>query len=375
MTAIPNSILLLAAATRKMLSTNQANSFTCLLVAASFTATPARAVDYYHFGNDESRIDSAEQYSNGDGDATAATVAPGRWDDLFFYNSTATGPVDRVLQAGDATKPYNSMTFRGNAGTTQINRLTEADSRESTIIYILDGGITLEPGAGPVTFGGNGQRVAIGARADFTIANNSNSDLTFHSEVRGYTNDTIHMITVSGSGSGNTVFKNIWDNRLERGVAMTINTSGTGVVKFDGTNTYKGPTFVTAGKLFINGNATDADGGVEVSPNATLGGRGEIGGNMLLADGGQLEFDLSTPVEGHKPMRLAESRTLALSGASVLTITTEGDASVGKYELITAPGGISGAAPSTLNLPDGWQATVAIESNALVLDLTSVGNP
>lgn len=375
MTAIPNPILLVAAATRKMLSTKLADSFTCLLVAAIFTAIPARAADYYNFGIDESRIDSPEQYSNADGDSTAATVAPGRWDDLFFYNSTATGPVDRVLQAGDVAKPYNSLTFRGNAGTTQINRLSDVESREATIIYILDGGITMEPGAGPVTFGGKGQRVAIGARADFTIANNSGSDLTFNSEVRGYTKDTVHMITVSGSGSGNTIFKNIWDNGLERGVAMTINTSGTGVVKFDGKNTYKGPTFVTAGKLFINGNATASDGGVEVSPNATLGGSGEVGGNIILADGGQLEFDLSSPVDGHKPMRLAESRTLALSGASVLTITSEGGASEGKYELITAPGGISGAAPATLNLPDGWQATVAIEGNALVLDLASIGNP
>jgi hypothetical protein len=44
---------------------------------------------------------------------------------------------------------------------------------------------------------------------------------------------------------------------------------------------------------------------------------------------------------------------------------------VGKYKLLSAPGGISGTAPKTLNLPEGWKATAAIEDNTLVLDLTT----
>lgn len=307
------------------------------MVAASFMATPARAANYYHFGVDESKIDSADQYSTTDGDATAATTPPDSKDHLFFYNSTVTGPADRVLQAGDVAKPYNAMTFRGNAGKIQINRQTKAKSRESTIIYLLGGGITMEPGAGPVSFGGNGQRVVVGARADFTIANNSSSDLTFNSEIRGYTSNTIHTITVAGSGTGNTIFKDIWDNNNGRGLAMTIETAGSGIVRFDGMNTYKGPTAVKSGKLFIHGDSREAEGEVAVAPKATLGGKGAIGGNVTIADDGCLEFEISKPAEKHKSMTLAPSRTLAFSGASVLTITSPGGATVGKYKLLSAP--------------------------------------
>jgi autotransporter-associated beta strand protein len=344
-----------------------------ILIVALFVVGPSFADDYYSLGDEEILISDPKHYSNSVDDATPATTDIGSQDDLFFYNSSVKSPADRILQTGTATKAYHSMTFRGNAGQTQINRLSDEKSPDSAIIYIGPGGITVEAGAGPVTFSGPGQRVAIGAKADFTIANHSSSDLTFNREVRGYTNNTYHTITVAGSG--NTIFKEILDNNNSRGLAMTINTSGNGVVKFDGKNTYKGPTIIAGGKLLIDGNATAADGDVEVSPMAILGGAGSLGGNLAIADNGCLEFELSTPAEEHDAMDLTDSRKLTFAGASVLTIISPGGASIGKYELITAPGGISGAPPATLNLPAGWKATVSIAGNALVLDLTSVDNP
>jgi len=344
-----------------------------ILAAAFLIGSPLFAADYYSLGIEEHLLSDPGQYSTTDGDATAATTPPGAKDDLFFYNSNVTGPADRVLQAGDTAKPYNSMTFRGNAGKTQINRISKTKSSDSTIIYILNGGITVAPGAGPVIFGGSGQRVAIGARADFTIANNSSSDLTFNREIRGYTPNTTHTITVAGSGSGNTIFKDIWDNNHGRGLAMTIETTGSGVVRFDGKNTYKGPTAVKSGKLFVNSDSREVEGEVAVSAKATLGGRGGLGGNVTIADNGCLEFEISKPADKHKPMTLAPSRTLAFSGASQLTITSSGGAQAGTYKLISAPGGITGSAPTTLHLPDGWKANVSIAGSDLLLDLTSTG--
>lgn len=344
-----------------------------MLAAVLFHSSKLLASEYYNLGNDGSLISDPTQYSNTDGATTTATEPPTGWDDLFFYNSTVTGATERILQSGEATKEYQSMTFRGNAGSTQINRLTDDDSPDSAIIYIGAGGITLEAGAGPVTFGDVGQRVVIGAKADFTIANNSVNDLTFNREIRGYTEGTVHTITVAGSG--NTVFKAVWDNNRERGIAMTINTSGNGVVRFDGQNTYKGPTTVAAGKLFINGNATEADGEVEVYPAATLGGTGDLGGNVTIADHGGLEFEISGPAEEHNSLDLADSRKFTFSGASTLTITSSGGASVGKYTLLTADGGISGNPPATLNLPEGWNGEVVIAGKNLMLNLTSIGAP
>ena len=48
-------------------------------------------------------------------------------------------------------------------------------------------------------------------------------------------------------------------------------------------------------------------------------------------------------------------------------------ATPGSYTLVTAPGGITGAAPATLNLPAGWAGTVSKSGNDLVLNVTSTG--
>jgi autotransporter-associated beta strand protein len=218
--------------------------------------------------------------------------------------------------------------------------------------------------------------VIVGAVADFTIANNSGNDLTFHRPLDGRSPNTTHTITVSGTGSGNIVFtEGVRANSAGRDLAMTINHSGTGVVRFEGTNNYTGPTTVAAGKLFIDGDANDATGLVSVAGDATLGGSGTLGGDATIADNGRLEFELGTPPGSHQSMLLASLRSLTFSGSSALTITSQGGASVGKYQLVGAPGGIVGTAPDTLNLPEGWEGSVAIVGNDLILYLTSVGTP
>ncbi|MFU8892485.1 MAG: InlB B-repeat-containing protein [Luteolibacter sp.] len=141
-----------------------------------------------------------------------------------------------------------------------------------------------------------------------------------------------------------------------------------------GSNTYTGTTTVSAGKLFINGDQSNATGNVSVAANATLGGTGTIGGNTTIAANGRLEFDLGTAAASHDKLELAATRTLTFSGASVLTITSSGGAAPGTYTLVTAPGGITGSAPATLNLPADWEATVAIDGNSLVLNVTSTGS-
>jgi hypothetical protein len=105
---------------------------------------------------------------------------------------------------------------------------------------------------------------------------------------------------------------------------------------------------------------------------ATLGGTGTIGGNATIANNGKLEFQISTPATSHDKLDLATGKLLTFSGASVLTITTTGGAP-GSYVLVTAPGGITGPLPATLNLPAGWVATVTRENGGtqLVLNLSS----
>ena len=352
-----------------------------ILFAACLLQSQVGAENYYNCGLDGSRIDNAISYANTDGSAPDATVKPGESDDLIFYNSTVGGSLDLTLRTGPYPLTFNSMTFRSYAGTTQFERSASIEDTTATVVSIGAGGITLDSGAGAVTFGrsassGFEQRVIIGAVADLTIANESSNDLTFNRQVDGRSTNTTHTITVTGTGSGNIVFaEGVRANDAGRDLALTISTSGTGVVRLEGTNNYTGPTTVAAGKLFIDADAHDATGPVSVAGDATLGGSGTLGGDATIADNARLEFELGTPPGSHQPMLLASLRSLTFSGSSGLTITSQGGASIGKYRLITAPGGIVGTAPATLSLPEGWEGSVSIAGNDLVIDLTSVGTP
>lgn len=256
-------------------------SVPAILVTACLAGTPAFALDYYHLGGDGTRIGTAANYSNTNGSTTAATVNPGSADNLFFFNSTAgAGPLDRRIELGASNLLFNSMTFGSNAGTTQIDRGASPGSNTGNILGLNGGGITVTSGAGPVTFGrladsGNNQRVIVGVYQDLTVANNSSNDLTFNREFDGR-GTAQRTVTVAGSGDGDTIFKQILSYDAARDLAMTIaKTSGTGVVRFDGTNTYTGATTVTAGTLVINGNISTSI--TTVASGATLGGSGTVG--------------------------------------------------------------------------------------------------
>lgn len=275
-----------------------------ILMTACLAGSPAFAADYFHLGGaaPDLRFDTAANYSNTNGSPTVATVAPTDGTaNLFFYNSLVAGPENRTFELGANTRTYNSLTFGSNAGTTQINR-DAAGSNTTHLLGIGAGGITVASGAGPVTFGAGavnsstGQRVVVGAYADYTIANNSSSDLTFAREVDGR-GGAPFTVTVAGSGSGNTIFKDIRSYDANRDIAITINkTSGTGVVIFDGnnaTNGHRSATTVTAGTLLVNGT-TRAESAFSVGADGILGGSGTIQGSVAFAAGADFLFDAAS---------------------------------------------------------------------------------
>lgn len=263
----------------------------CLLVS------PASAADYFHLGgSDGSRIGNAGEYSNTNGSATVATVAPGSLDDLFFYNSLVTGPFDQRLELGAANKLFNSLTFGSNAGTTQIDR-GPTTSTSKNILGLNGGGLTVAAGAGPVTFGrladsGNNQGVTVGVYQNLTVANNSSSDLTFNREFDGR-GTAQRTVTVAGSGDGDTTFRELRSYSNGREIAMNINkTSGDGIVRFDVGTTdhdFVGATTVTAGTLVVDGNVTNSV--FTVKNGGILGGIGTITNAVTFETGAQLLFN------------------------------------------------------------------------------------
>lgn len=152
---------------------------------------------------------------------------------------------------------------------------------------------------------------------------------------------------------------------------MTITKTGLGTQIFSGNHTYTGTTTVSAGKLFINGSLSNVAAALNVASGAVLGGSGTIGRDITIADGGKLEFNIGTNAAGHDALDISTGRSFTFSGASELTITSTGGASVGVYTLISGGNNLIGSVPSVVNLPVGWLATVSKSGNSLILILTS----
>lgn len=90
----------------------------------------------------------------------------------------------------------------------------------------------------------------------------------------------------------------------------------TGTTVLSAANSYTGPTAVRAGSLIINGDQSAATGATTVDSGGTLGGKGIIGGDVSVADGGTL----SPGDVGSAPGTLTVKGSLALSDASNLNV-------------------------------------------------------
>ena len=189
------------------------------------------------------------------------------------------------------------------------------------------------------------------------------------------TSNTVRKLVLTGNNTGNNIFAGAFTNNAGTSNAATLTKNGDGTWILTGANAHTGATSVTAGKLFIHGDQTAANGNVSVSANATLGGKGVIGGNTTIVANGKLEFDLSTASGSHDKLELATGKALSFSGASTLTITSSGGASPGDYILVTAPGGFgSSVPPATVILPPGWTADAPrFVGSDLMINITSTG--
>ncbi|MEA3207689.1 MAG: hypothetical protein QOE70_746 [Chthoniobacter sp.] len=110
--------------------------------------------------------------------------------------------------------------------------------------------------------------------------------------------------------------------------ALSKTTGGT--VTLAGTNSYTGPTNVTAGTLLINALQGSATGAVTVSSGATLGGTGVIGGSTTVQTGGNLKPGTSAGL-------LTFNNNLTLGGdttSSTFEIQGTARGTVGGYDAI-----------------------------------------
>jgi len=303
--------------------------------------------------------------------ATAANFTLGVANGSGSYSGAISAAGTRVISLvknGTGTQTFSgSTTWRG---TTTINGGTLQYAKTSS----LYAGVTTDWVKTKVIVN-NGGTIAfnVGGTDEFTTGNVT----TLLTGLGGAVNNnglragsTIAFDTSNASGTF-TMANTIANTTGTGGGAVGLKKLGTGTLALSGPNSYTGSTTISGGTLLITGNQTAATGAVSVANGATLGGTGSIGGNVTIADGGKLEFNLSTSAGSHDDLAIATGKSLGFAGNSELTITSGGGAAPGTYTLITGGNNITGLAPTIVNLPNGWVANVAISGNSLLLNVVS----
>ena len=266
---------------------------------------------------------------------------------ILAFNSIANVGGGNSALGAPATVGFGTIALGGDNNAVTLRYTGTGHSTDRVInLSGTTGGVTLDTGTGALTF-----------TSALTATGAGSKTLTLTGSTAGI--GELGGAIVNNSGTNIT----------------SVTKTGSGTWVLSGPSSYTGNTTVSAGTLLINGNQTAATGNVSVAANATLGGTGTIGGNTTISANAKLAFDISTPAASHDKLDLAGSRSFTFSGASTLTITSTGGAGPGTYTLLTAPGGINGNAPATLNLPSGWAATVSVSGNSLLLNVTSTGGP
>lgn len=321
---------------------------------------------------------------------------------LQIWSSTAQTLSGTISGEGSLDKAYaGGLTLTGNntyTGTTSITPQTTAGSTLSvSSLNSVNGGIPLLVSsnlgapttvtAGTIRIGSTGKQASctldytgFGETTDRVIQLNFNGSAKHKiiSSGSGLLKFTSPFTAAGGTSSGGFILDGSNNGEIDGGLPAfpgSFAKTGNGSWTISGTISHVGVTTISAGKLFINGDATAAAAAVNVSTGATLGGTGTLGGHTTIASTGKLEFDLSTAAASHDKLDLAQAKAMTFSGSSLLTITSGGGASIGDYSLVTAPGGFgSSLAPATVNLPTNWTADAPrFVGNDLKINITSVG--
>ncbi|NIK87129.1 autotransporter-associated beta strand protein [Rhizomicrobium palustre] len=198
----------------------------------------------------------------------------------------------------------------GNGGTTGaivsdvINQGILAFNRSDNVTF--NGNVT---GSGTLVQNGTGKVIVTTNYTGKTIVNSGTLQIGNGSTSGTVAGNIVNNATVVYGQAATTTYSGVISG------AGSLAVSGGGIVILNGSNTYTGPTTVTAGSLII-GDSTHQSAtvlsGVTVSNNAIIGGYGLIGGN-LLASGG-------TVSPGNSIGTLTVSGNYSQSSASTLKI-------------------------------------------------------
>ena len=289
----------------------------------------------------------------------------GRWSVLdvnggtFNCSNTATG-----VQLGNG-QTGNAIFLVQDGGIANVGRITfnQAQTTAYSEFVRLSGG-ALYVGAGGMAKIGTNTLVNSRVYVDGgTLGASANWTSTIDTTLTGTTSviraaDALNApfnITLSGvlNGDGN------------------LTKTGAGVLTLSGANVYTGATLVNEGTLDIQGDNSAATGAVTVAATATLGGSGNIGGNVTIQSGGRQSITVAATAGAQVTRTITGS--LNLAGGDLIDLTAAATPAGGSYVLVTATGGITGDVnASTINY-NGITGTVSVSGNNLVLTVAGGG--
>ncbi|MBB1200279.1 transporter [Enterobacteriaceae bacterium 89] len=203
-------------------------------------------------------------------------------DDLALSSATPLINVNNgaILRSGDNTNTSNQATIRNyNIATTGSGSLVSFDGTDPGNIYsgVISGtGGMQRVGTGSTVLLGNNTysgSTLIGSGTTLALGDGGTTGL-LSTQTAITDNGTLNVnhsddVALNGVISGSGIFQQI----------------GTGITRLGGANSYAGATNVTQGTLLVNGNQTGT-GTTTVSPGATLGGVGTLGGDVMFDPGG-----------------------------------------------------------------------------------------
>jgi autotransporter-associated beta strand protein/T5SS/PEP-CTERM-associated repeat protein len=262
-------------------------------------------------------------------------------------NTNITTVTGGTLRLGTATSVGDgSVNVRG--GTFDLNNI------------ILTNGITLSGGTltnGTVmtsqlngqsgtlaaSLAGGGGFIKSGAGTLILVSSNSYTGTTTISAGalqigNGGTSGTISTNNIVNNGS--LIFNRSDSIRVINPISGTgsFTMFGTGTTTLTASNSFQGPTYVSAGTLLING--TNMDSAISVSSGATLGGTGSLGA-VTIQDGGTL-----STTNSFGQMHVA---SLSLASNSIIKLAVAGTNST-QFDSIYAAGSIAFGGSLNINM-------------------------
>lgn len=259
------------------------------------------AATYYWSGTSGASMGTSGNWSTSPSTVTGG-VTPSAADDTIF-NIDANNASNLNVSLGAANRTALSQTFK-STGSTVFIRSNSGTSSSTSNLTIGSGGITMNSGAGAVTYGATDQRPLVRMAASFAITNNSSSPVTFLESFEPSSSVSAAVTTLSllGTGTGGTVFAGTVNNGTSSAyaLALVVNTAAGATSLLDSANTYSGGTTLTrgilgvgsstalgTGTLTINGGALAAKGSARSLANAVVVGAdfvlGGIGGGYTPA--------------------------------------------------------------------------------------------